>query len=629
MMQKLQRFGAAMFVPVLLFSFAGLTVAIAGLFNNTAIFGSLAAEGTIWHGIWYVIEQGGWTVFNQVALLFVVGLPIGLAKKSQGRAAMESLVTYLTYNYFVGSMLSQWGPFFGVNNYNKELVANSTNGGLTTIAGIKTLDTSMVGALIIAGIVIYLHNHYFDKKLPEFLGTFQGSAYVVILGFFVMLPVAWLTCLVWPKVQLGITSMQSFILNSGLVGVWIFNFLNRVLIPTGLHHLVYIPFQVGPAVVAGGLQPWWLKHLASFAASTKALKSLAPQLGFMMYGNEKVFLVPAICLAFYATAKKNKKTQTSALMIPAALTSFFAGITEPVDFTYLFAAPILWIIYSVLAATMNTVMVAFGVVGFMTDGAIGIASQNWIPLFENHWKVYVIQLIIGLAFAALIFFIFKFMIEKYNYITPGREADDEDVKLINKAEYKAAKAAQQAGNANANDPYIERATAYLELLGGASNISEINSCATRLRATVNDPDKVASDAAFKQNKAVNVVRHGKAIQVIVGLDVAQVLERMTSMMASEGKSTKSESSSFEKPEDNAYLERAIGYIDLLGGKENIKELISCSTRLRVKVFDLSKVAAEDQFKQLKAYSVDVKDDQVDIVVGLDVDQVIEKMKENM
>ncbi len=540
MMQKLQRFGAAMFVPVLLFSFAGIVVALGCLFNNATIFGSLASPTTGWYKVWDTISAGGWTVFNQECLLFVVGLPIGLANKSHGRAAMESLITYLTFNYFVGAMLSHWGAFFGVPNFNKiTITANATNGGLTQIAGIKTLDTSIIFSLIIAGIVVYLHNHYFDKKLPEWLGTFQGSTFVYILGFFVMIPVAFLTCLIWPKVQLGINSLQHFIVGSGFVGIWIYSFLNRVLIPTGLHHLVYIPFQFGPAVVAGGLQPYWLKHITEYAASTKPLSQIASMEGFQLYGNEKVFLVPFICWAFYATAKKNKKKQTSALLIPAALTSVLTGITEPIDFTYLFAAPILWVVYSVMAATMNTIMWCFGLRGLMSDGAIGIASMNWIPLWSNHWHVYVMQFIVGIVCGLLTYFIFKLMIEKFNYVTPGREADNEDVKLINtRKEYKEKmaqqKIAQQATGVAESDPYIARAQAYLELLGGSSNIEEISSCATRLRVTVKDPDKLGSDAQFKANKAVNVVHHGKAIQVIVGLDVAQVLERMQALIEKNG-----------------------------------------------------------------------------------------------
>lgn len=618
MMQKLQRFGAAMFVPVMLFSFAGIVVALGSLFNNPTIFGSMANPGTTWNSVWDVISAGGWTVFNQEGILFAVGLPIGLANKSRGRAAMEAVITYLTFNYFVGAILAHWGANFGVPNFNKiQITANSTNGGLTMIAGIKTLDTSIIGSLIIAGIVIWLHNRYFDKKLPDWLGTFQGSTYVYFLSFFAMIPLAIITCWGWPKLQLGITGMQHFIVNSGLVGIWIYTFLNRVLIPTGLHHLVYIPFQFGPAVVAGGLQPYWLKHLSEYAASTRPLSQLAPFEGFQIYGNEKVFLVPAICFAFYATAKANKKKQTSALLIPAGLTSFLAGITEPVDFTYLFAAPVLWIIYSILAATMNTIMWCFGLRGNITDGAIGIAAQNWIPLWQNHWHVYMMEFIVGLIFAVITFFIFKIMIEKFNYVTPGREADDQDVHLLNKKEYKEKKAAEKAGE---SDPYTARAKAYLELLGGPNNIEELSSCATRLRVTVKDPSKMGSDAEFKANKAVNVVHHGKAIQVIVGLDVPQVLEHMQTLMEQAG------NSNVKTEQDNPYVERATGYIDLLGGNKNIEKLINCSTRIRATVVDPKKVATDNEFKKFDAKEVQRKGNEVDIVVGLDADQVLDEMK---
>ena len=544
MMQKFQKFGAAMFVPVLLFSFAGIVVALGSLFNNQAVFGSLANPGTTWYSIWDTISAGGWTVFKQEALLFVVGLPIGLANKSRGRAAMEAVITSMTYNYFVGAILSHWGASFGIPNFDKiQIVENSTNHGLTEIAGIKTLDTSIIGALVVAGIVIWLHNHYFDKKLPDWLGTFQGSTYVYILGFFTMIPLALITCWGWPKVQLGITGMQHFITNSGVIGVWIYNFLNRILIPTGLHHLVYIPFQYGPAVVAGGLQPYWLKHLTKFALSTRPLKQLAPEMGFQLWGNEKVFLAPVICLAFYATAKKSKKKQTSALLIPAALTSFFAGITEPIDFTYLFAAPVLWVIYSLLSATMNTIMFSLGVVGNFIFGSIDMAAENWIPLWANHWQTFLVQFTVGIIFAILTFFIFKFMIVKFDYATPGREKDDEDVHLLNKKEYQAKKESAAAATITAQpvkkeketDPYVERATAFLDLLGGSSNIKEISSCATRLRVTVADPDKMGSDAQFKAAKAVNVVHHGKAVQIIVGLDVAQVLEAMQELRKQDNK----------------------------------------------------------------------------------------------
>lgn len=602
MMQKLQKFGAAMFVPVLLFSFAGLVVAFGSLFTNPEIFKTLAQPGTFWYGVWYTFEEGGWTIFRQIPLLFVVGLPIGIAKRSQGRAALESLVTYLTFNYFVGAILSQWGPFFGVNNYAKDIVANSTNGGLTMIAGIKTLDTSIVGALIVAGIVVWLHNRYFDTKLPDWLGTFQGSAFVVILGYVSMIFLAILTCLVWPKVQLGIASLQGFMRTSGVVGVWVYCFLQRVLIPTGLHHFIYIPFQFGPAAVAGGLQPWWLKHLTEFAASTQPLKTLAPSMGFELFGNEKVFGIPAICLAFYATARKSRKKQTAALLIPAGLTSFFAGITEPVEFTFLFAAPVLWFVHSFLAATLDAVMYAFGVVGQFDGGFIAFASENWIPLWANHWQTWVTQIVIGLIFAVIYFFVFKILIERFNFVTPGREAEGEDTKLINKKEYKAQKSGTK------NNPYIERASAYLEGLGGSGNIEDMTSCATRLRVTVKDPEKLASDATFKANKAVGVVHHGKAVQVIVGLDVAQVLEKMQDLSSGPvGVTTHDDVSVDNSSVENAtpMQQNASLILDSVGTINNVESVNDSENGVEVTVVDPSQVDSKEVFTSLGLGITDV------------------------
>lgn len=185
-MQKVQRFGSAMFVPVLLFAFAGIVVGLSTLFKNEQLMGAIARPDTFWYQFWFVIEEGGWTVFRQMPLLFAVGIPIALAKKAQARACLEALTTYLTFNYFVSAILTVWGDFFGVDMTQE---AGGTS-GLAEIAGIKTLDTNIIGAILISSIVVYIHNRYFDKKLPDFLGIFQGSSFVVIISFAVMLPVA-------------------------------------------------------------------------------------------------------------------------------------------------------------------------------------------------------------------------------------------------------------------------------------------------------------------------------------------------------------------------------------------------------------------------------------------------------
>ncbi|MEG0378780.1 MAG: PTS transporter subunit EIIC, partial [Eubacterium sp.] len=235
MMQKIQKFGGAMFTPVLLFAFAGIVIGLGTLFTTEAVFGSLASPDTAWFKCWNVILEGGWTVFRQLPLLFVVALPIGMAKKQNARCCMEAFVLYLTFNYFISAILAGWGPALGIN-YEGE-VGGAT--GLTMIANIKTLDMGMIGALAISGLVIYLHNRFFDTELPEWLGTFSGSTFVFMVGFFVMIPVAVLAVLVWPKVQMGMYMFQGFVLNAGALGVWVFVFLERLMIPFGLHHLLY------------------------------------------------------------------------------------------------------------------------------------------------------------------------------------------------------------------------------------------------------------------------------------------------------------------------------------------------------------------------------------------------------
>lgn len=361
MMEKVQRFGGAMFTPVLLFSFSGLMVSLAIIFKNPMLVGSIANEGTTWFGIWSIIEDGAWMVFNQMELLFVIGLPIGLAKKANARAVMEAFVVYVTFQYFVSGMLSNFGSFFGVD-FSQEVGGTS---GLKLIAGIKTLDTGIIGAILISAIVVYIHNRFFDTKLPDFLGIFQGSSLVVIIGFFAMLPLAFLTALIWPKLQMGINSMQDFLAGAGVLGVWIYTFLERILIPTGLHHFVYSPFIFGPAVVPDGITKAWMANLNDFSATTTPLKQLFPEGGFALHGNSKMFGSLGISAAFYFTARPENRKRVLSILIPVTLTAFLAGITEPLEFTFLFISPPLFAIHAVLAATMAATMYAFGVVGDM------------------------------------------------------------------------------------------------------------------------------------------------------------------------------------------------------------------------------------------------------------------------
>lgn len=529
MMQKIQKFGGAMFTPVLLFAFAGVVIGLGTLFTTEVIFGSLAAPDTLWYGVWNVILQGGWTVFNQLPLLFAVSLPIGLANKQNARCCMEVLVAYLTFNYFVSTMLSQWGPTFGVD-FSAEVGGSS---GLAMVASIKTLDMGMIGALAISGIVIALHNKFFDTELPEWLGVFSGSTFVYMIAFFVMLPTALVACLVWPHVQDGIRAFQGFVATVGLPGVWIFAFLERALIPFGLHHLLYSPFYYDNAVVNGGIYAAFAKQLPEIAASSAPLTELAPYAAFTCSTWSKMFGCPGIALAFYATAKPEKRQELLGLLIPITLTAIFCGVTEPIEFTFLFIAPALFIVHCVLAACLATAMNAVGVVGVFAGGLIEISSLNLIPLWANHWMTYLTGLVVGLVFTGIWFVVFRFLILKFDFKTPGREDDEEEIKFRSKAEYRAAKqgggsAAIEAGAEE--NPYAVTAAACMELVGGPDNIVDVTNCVTRLRLNVKDETLVADDKDFKAVGTSGCMKKGKSVQIIIGLKVPKVRDEFEKLM---------------------------------------------------------------------------------------------------
>lgn len=526
MMKKVQQFGGAMLAPALLFSFAGIVVGFAILFKNAEIMGSLANPDGNWYKCWDVVSEGAWAVFRQIPLLFVIGLPIGLAKKQSARACLEALVIYLTFNYFVSAILTYWGTNFGVD---MTAEVGSTS-GLAMIAGVKTLDTGMIGALIISGIVVFLHNRYFDTALPEMLGVFRGSSFVVIIGFFVMLPVALLFAFIWPKFQDVILNMQDFFISSGNVGIWVYSFLEKILIPTGLHHFIYSPFAYDSIVVPGGTAAYFSEHLTDFQTTSKSLKEMFP-IGFSLSGMSKVFGSVGIVLAFYRTAKPEKRKAVLGLMIPVALTAIMAGITEPLEFTFLFMAPVLFVVHAILSATISTVSFAFGVVGNFGGGLINWFAINWLPLWKYHSGTYITQIIIGIIFVGIWYVVFTFLILKLNLPTPGREPEDQEMKLYSKKDYQDLKGAESPmidGKPLKGD--AKKAYDFLEVCGGKDNIVDVTNCATRLRLTVKDGSLVGNDGDFRSKGAQGLVKNGQAIQIIVGLSVPSVRDEFENLL---------------------------------------------------------------------------------------------------
>lgn len=518
MLSAIQRLGGAMFTPVLLFPFVGILVGLTIVLKNPVFVGDLADPNGMYYQVLQVIEEGGWTIFRNMALLFAVGLPIGLAKTAHARAVMVVMVSYLTFNYFIGAMGNFWGDFFGVD-FSQPIGGTS---GLTEIAGIKTLDTGIFGAIIISALVTWIHNRTFDKQLPSYLGIFQGASYVSIVAFFAMLPAAWLTLMIWPSIQQGIMNLQGFMVESGAVGVWLYTTLERILIPTGLHHFIYAPFVYGNVVTPNGIAVDWYTGLEAFTQSSQAMIDLFPAGGFALHGNSKIFGCLGIAFAMYKTCKPENRQKVAALLIPATLTAVMVGITEPLEFTFLFIAPWLFAIHALLAGTMAMLMYSFGVVGNMGGGLIEIATGNWIPLLGNHTGMVVTQIVIGLSFTAIYYFVFKYLIVKYDVQIAGR--GESEMKLHTKKDFNAKHGITGKNSTGAASPLQLQAVETIQGLGGVENIETLTNCATRLRVTVKDASKVESTEYFVSTGAVSLMKNNKAIQVIIGLNVPQLRE---------------------------------------------------------------------------------------------------------
>jgi PTS system arbutin-like IIC component len=513
MLSSIQRLGGAMFTPVLLFPFVGILVGLTIVLKNPAIVGDLADKNGMYYQILKVIEEGGWTIFRNMALVFAIGLPIGLAKTAHARAVMVVAVSFLTFNYFVGAMGTLWGGFFDVD-FSQAIGGTS---GLTEIAGIKTLDTGIFGAIIISGLVTWIHNSTYEKQLPAYLGIFQGASFVAMVSFFAMLPAAWTTLMIWPTVQHGILNLQSFIVSSGAFGVWLYTFLERILIPTGLHHFIYAPFLYGNVATPNGVVADWFTNLEAFTQSAQSMKELFPAGGYALFGNSKIFGCTGIALAMYHTAKPENRKKIAALLIPATLTAMLVGVTEPLEFTFLFVAPWLFAIHALLAGTMAMVMFSFGVVGNLGGGLIEYVTGTWIPLLGNHTSMVVTQIVIGLCFTVIYYFTFRYLIIKFDAKIPGR--GDAEMKLHTKKDFNAKHGISRTTTLS---PLQIQAIETMEGLGGAENIKDLSNCATRLRVTVHNPNKVKSAEYFMETGAVNLVVNGNAIQVIIGLQVPQL-----------------------------------------------------------------------------------------------------------
>lgn len=512
-------------LPIALLPVAGLLLGIGSSFTNpttleTYNLTGIITEGGVLYTVLDIMSKTGSVIFDNLALLFAIGVAIGMAKKEKEVAALSGAIAYLVMNTAISALITAKG---GV----EAMAANST----ATSLGITTLQMGVFGGIIVGLGVAALHNRFYKIKLPQVLSFFGGTRFVPIISSLVYLLVGVAMFFIWPVVQGWIASLGSLVLRSGYIGTWIYGIIERALIPFGLHHVFYIPFwqtelggtMVIDGVTVSGAQNIFFAELASKSTeqfSVSATRFMSGKFPFMIFG------LPAAAFAIYRCARPEKKKIVGGLLLSAALTSLLTGITEPIEFTFLFVAPIMYVVHCILAGLSYMLMHVLGVgVGMTFSGGLidltlfgilqGNAKTNWL------WIVAV-----GLVYAVIYYFIFYFMITKLNLRTPGRELDDEETKLYTRADVDARKSA----DSSKNSAHLQSAQ-ILRGLGGKANISDIDCCATRLRITVLSPEGV-DDELLKRSGASGVIHKGNGVQIIYGPQVSVVKSNLDDFMDS-------------------------------------------------------------------------------------------------
>ena len=521
----LQRVGRSFMLPIALLPVAGLLLGIGSSFTNEtmlAAYGlnSVIHPGTLIYTILDVMSQTGNAVFSNLALLFAMGVAIGMARKEKAVAALSGAVAYIIMNTAIQAMINAAG---GV----EAMPANST----TTMLGITTLQMGVFGGIVVGLGVAALHNKFYKIELPQVLAFFGGTRFVPIVSSIVYLVVGIAMFYIWPVVQSGIAALGALVLASGYAGTFIYGLLERALIPFGLHHVFYMPFWQtavgGTAIIDGvtvtGAQNIFFAELASKSTtvfSVSATRFMAGKFPFMMFG------LPGAALAMYQCAKPEKKKAAGGLLLSAALTAFLTGITEPLEFTFIFVALPMYAVHCVLAGLSFMLMHILNVgVGMTFSGGLidlvlfGVMQGN----AKTHW-VWVV--VVGAVYFVLYYIIFRFMISKFDYKTPGRD-DAEEVKLYTRADVNARNATSGSVPAG-NDPV---SAMIVEGLGGAANLADVDCCATRLRCTVNDAALVKQDV-LKASGASGVICKGNGVQVVYGPKVAVIKAKLEDYLES-------------------------------------------------------------------------------------------------
>ena len=547
MLQQLQRIGKAIMLPIaalpiagILLGLGGALLGISGLSNPPAVYQPLIAFVNIpvVTAILTIMKNIGDIIFGNLPLLFAVGVAVGLAKKDKGTAGLASIFGFIVMNQVISSMLALGLTQLGVVTPDS---IGEYGTYVTTNLGIFTLNMSVFGGIITGIVTAVLHNKYHTIQLPQVIGFFSGSRFVPIVTAVVMAIVGAILAFIWPIVQNGIVALSQLVNNAGAIGTFLYGLIERALIPFGLHHVFYTPFWYGSFVdgqilvdgawqsVAGANTAYFaqLSSMSSLVGASSAdmarivsgtTRFMAGKFPFMMFG------LPAAALAMYHTAAPSKKKVVGSLLASAALTALLTGITEPIEFTFLFVAPALYVVHCILAGLSYMLMGVLNVFIGMTfsGGLIDFTLFGLLPAgagVPTHWLRLII---VGIVYAVVYYLLFLFLIKKFNLKTPGRDENEEEVKLYSKSDYQAKagipqadineKSANKSGKGN---EIQEKAPAVLAALGGEENIVSVDACITRLRVEVKDKANVNKDE-LKALGAAGVVEVGNGIQAIFG-----------------------------------------------------------------------------------------------------------------
>ncbi len=507
----LQRVGRSFMLPIAILPVAGLLLGVGGSFTNETMLETyglmgIMGPGTFLNAILQVMSAAGDIVFANLPIIFAMGVAIGMAKKEKEVAALSAAIAFFIMHASIGAMITNHGGTEAM-----------LEGATTSVVGITSLQMGVFGGIIVGLGVAALHNRFYKIELPQVLSFFGGTRFVPIVCGLAYTVVGILMFFIWPVIQQGIYAVGGVVLQSGYAGTWIYGLMERALIPFGLHHVFYLPFwqtalggtmEVGGRMVEGA-QNIFFAQLADpsvehFAVS--ATRFMSGKFPLMIFG------LPGAALAMYKVAKPEKKKAVAGLLLSAALTSMLTGITEPLEFTFLFVAPILYVVHCIFAGAAYMLMHICGVgVGMTFSG--GLIDMFLFGILQGNAKTSWIWIVaVGVVYFVVYYFLFAFLIQKMDLKTPGRD-DSEEVKLYRRSDVDARKKGAASGSAASEEDALS--ASICRGLGGKKNISDVDCCDTRLRCTVHKSELV-DDNLLKSTGASGVVHKGNGVQVIYG-----------------------------------------------------------------------------------------------------------------